>query len=95
MTIRISSRGCTVCGYPDFEALDEHGHTTFEICPCCGNESGYEYQAEVDADHLQRLRQHWYFDDGGRWWSTGARAPENWDALAQLERAGLNVTPKA
>jgi hypothetical protein len=84
-----------VCGYPDFEALDAHDYTTFEICPCCGNDSGYGYQAEMDEDHLQRLRQHWYFDEGGRWSDSIVRAPENWDARTQLERAGLNVKPKA
>ena len=95
MIVRISSRGCPVCGYPDFDALDEHGCTTLEICPCCGVEAGYGYDAEVDADHLQRLRQHWYFDEGGSWSDSITHAPENWDARAQLERAGLTVTPKA
>ena len=95
MTVRISSRGCPVCGYPDFDALDEHGFTTFEICPCCGVESGYGYDADVDAEHLQRLRRHWFVAEGGRWWDTITPAPVGWDARAQLERAGLHVETTA
>jgi hypothetical protein len=43
----------------------------------------------VDADHLQRLRRHWFVEEGGRWWSTIQAAPAGWDARVQLERADL------
>ena len=91
MTIRISSRGCPVCGYPDFDALDELGCTTFEVCPCCGVESGYGYGADVDVEHLQQLRWHWFVEQGGRWQCSITRAPAGWDARTQLKRAGLQV----
>ena len=91
MTVRISSRGCPVCGYPDFDALDEHDRTTFEICSCCGVESGYGYGADVDPQHLHRLRRHWFVEERGRWWDAVSHPPADWDARAQLERAGLYV----
>ena len=91
MTIRVSSHGCPVCGYPDFDALDEFGCTTFDICPCCGVESGHGYGADVDSEHLLHLRRHWLVEERGRWWSTISHAPTGWDARAQLERAGLYV----
>lgn len=91
MTARVSSRGCPVCGYPDFDALDEVGCTTFDICPCCGVESGYEYGPDVVAKHLEELRRHWFVEESARWWSTTTPAPAGWDACAQLDKAGLPV----
>jgi hypothetical protein len=34
---------CPVCAYPDLggPAYDDTGCPTFEICPCCGVEFGY------------------------------------------------------
>jgi len=89
MTVHVSAKGCPVCGYPEFDALDEFGCTTFQICPSCGVESGYGYGADVDSEHLQKLRRQWFVEERGHWWSTARPAPDGWDAQTQLERAGF------
>lgn len=47
--------GCPVCGYFEFTALDSFGCTTFEICQCCGYESGLDYQSDASYEHLLKL----------------------------------------
>ncbi|MGK9234648.1 hypothetical protein KXS07_17825 [Inquilinus limosus] len=74
--------GCPVCGFPDVAAYDEHGCATFEICPCCGIEFGYD---DATTSHSE-LRARW-IAGGKRWWSERERPP-GWDADAQLARIG-------
>jgi hypothetical protein len=93
MKIKIQSRGCPVCGFPDFEALDAIGSPTWEICPSCGCESGYEYQEEEDEGRLVELRRQWFVDEGSVWWSSSRKAPSTWNAKLQLEAAGFTVPP--
>ncbi len=54
---KISQQGCPVCGFIEFTALDEHGCTTFDICPSCNCESGYEYQADSPPERFKELRK--------------------------------------
>lgn len=89
--MQIAPRGCPVCGFPDFEALDHDGYTTFEICPSCGTESGYDYDAEVSDEHLMNLRRHWFFKKAGAWWSSHHAKPMGWDARDQLVQAQLAI----
>jgi hypothetical protein len=90
MKIRVAARGCPVCGFPDFDALDGRS-TTFEICPSCGVESGYAYQEEIEEEHLLRLRRHWFIEEEGRWWSSNSEPPEGWNPHTQLLNAGLSI----
>jgi hypothetical protein len=82
----VSNNTCPVCGYPDlFEpAYDEHGYSSFEICPCCGIEFGYH-------DHTlthRELRRRW-IEAGMRCWSTSRLPPEGWNPIEQLRSAGM------
>jgi hypothetical protein len=83
------SSGCPICGFPDVDAYDEHGYATFEICPCCGIEFGYEDAAPSHSGRRARwieLRAQW-IAGGKRWWSERERErPPGWDADAQLTR---------
>jgi hypothetical protein len=82
--------GCPVCGYPDFVAFeDKLGVTTYEICPCCGVQSGYEYGEKATTDDFSRLRQKWISERGGAWWSNAHKQPEGWDHISQMTEAGL------
>lgn len=84
--------GCPVCGYPDFVAFDDtFGLTTFEICPCCGVQSGYEYGEDSAISDFLRLRQTWIGERGGTWWSEAHSQPDGWDYDAQLMKAGLGT----
>jgi hypothetical protein len=91
MKVRVESRGCPVCGYPDFQALAETGGVTYDICPSCSAESGYEYMLEVEESHLEKLRARWFIEKGGAWWSRNQKPPEGWSASEQLIRAGLSI----
>lgn len=89
--MKIAAKGCPVCGFPDIDALDDAGCTTFEICPACGCESGYEYQAEVRDDHLAAIRRRWLFEEKGRWWCSLKSPPPNWSAAEQMRKAGIAI----
>lgn len=85
-----SQTGCPVCGYPDFQVFDEYGLTTFEICPACGSQSGYEYSEKSNEQDFLRLRRSWVIDRDARWFSS-TPAPEDWDAQEQISNAGLSI----
>ena len=91
MKRKIESRGCPVCGFPEFQALDNSRRVTWEICPACSAESGYEYQAETEEEHLFDLRRRWFVERGGAWWSPHQKSPAGWNAREQLQKAGLSV----
>ena len=78
---------CPVCGYPELDdpAYDEYGCSSYEICPCCGTQFGYD---DTEKSHFQ-LRVEWV-QQGGRWWSSTLETTENWDAERQLFKAGLS-----
>jgi hypothetical protein len=75
---------CLVCGFPELEEppYDETGTATFEICPCCGIEFGYQ---DAKRSHAE-LREEW-IKAGMKWWYQDP--PPGWDAKAQLRKAGL------
>jgi predicted RNA-binding Zn-ribbon protein involved in translation (DUF1610 family) len=72
---------CPVCGYAGLEeaAYDEQNCASFEICPSCGTEFGYQDATRSHAD----LRSAWV-QNGMRWASRSVGAPPNWDPVAQL-----------
>ena len=76
---------CPVCGWPELSEppYDEFGSASFEICPCCGVEFGYD--DEVKGETHQQARARW-IADGMKWWSTSRPAPEGWNASLQLAR---------
>lgn len=95
MIVRISAQGCPVCGHPAIDVLDNFKCATFEICPCCGVESGYEFGTEVTLKHLEKLRYRWFVEQGGQWWSTAIPAPADWNARIQMEKLGLDFSAKS
>jgi hypothetical protein len=63
--------------------------STYDICPCCGFQSGVDGIGWDRAERNRTLRRRW-IESGANWWSS-ARAPEsNWNALEQLQAAGLD-----
>lgn len=71
---------CRICGYlPPEPPWGINGDApTFEICPCCGVEWGYEDVSQTSAD---RFRQRWLA--GGAPWQD-KRTPQ--DGLGVQER---------
>jgi len=72
---------CLVCGYDSLDEppYDEFGCSSFEICPCCGTEFGYDDSSVKHAE----LRGKW-INTGKKWWSNNVSKPEDWDAEKQL-----------
>lgn len=77
---------CPVCGYPNLDEApyDQHGCPTYNICPCCGTEFGYD---DARSSHA-RLRERW-IANGMSWWSSYLRPPGHWDPASQLKNAAL------
>lgn len=75
---------CRVCGYlsgtPPWG--DDGKCPTYEICPCCGVEYGYEDSSVIG---VKRYREQWVAS-GGKW-QDAKEKPENWSLENQLKRA--------
>ncbi len=85
--------GCLLCGYQDYQAF-ENGVTLFEVCPCCGSQSGYTYSGKGDETaHLEAVRANWFHTEHARWWSSLMPTPPNWDAKDQLLTARIPLPP--
>src|SRR5690242_9627568 len=81
---------CPVCGYDRLPrpAYHESGAASFQICPCCGVQFGYE---DTRFPHAA-LRRIW-LEGGGTWYSDATQPPDDWNAMQQLRRAGLAADP--
>lgn len=77
---------CPVCGYPalDEPAYDSFGCASYNICPSCGTEFGYDDTTKKHAD----LRRKW-IDSGMNWWSKNTPEARGWDPKKQLTNAGF------
>ena len=77
---------CRVCGYYlDDPPWAEDGHTpTYEICPCCAVEFGYE---DYTVESAKQYRENWIRK--GVIWFDPEQKPVAWDLQAQLK----NVPP--
>jgi len=73
---------CPVCGY---DALSDPAHNTFEICPCCGVQFGYD---DFNTSH-DELRRQW-LKKGAPWFNPAIKPPPGWDVYTQLRKAKLN-----
>ena len=77
---------CPVCGFtgltvPPYDELD---CPSYEICPCCGTEFGYD---DASLTHAE-LRKRW-IQDGMKWYSRHSGPPRGWNAQQQLNKAKM------
>lgn len=85
MTDAVATYVCPVCGWPELDepAYDQYGSSSFDICPCCGTQFGYQDARRTHAD----LRAEWIA--GGMPWSSRAvPEPDGWESSSQLRAAG-------
>jgi hypothetical protein len=75
-------RLCPVCGYPELSdpPYDAHGCSSFEICPSCGTEFGYD---DSSTSHSE-LRAAWV-QGGMAWWCTTRPPPPGWNPAEQMK----------
>lgn len=69
---------------------DQFGSPSFEICPSCGFEFGFDDHpgASGSATSFAEHRQGWVAGGCG-WWSRADRRPIGWSGPEQLAQAGL------
>lgn len=78
---------CLVCGYPELtKPYGDFFRPSYEICPCCGYQYGYDDYIWTPIDRRQK-----WMDDGMRWWSHDG-PPDDWDPQQQLRR--LEAMPR-
>lgn len=72
---------CRVCGMPQDEPpWGEDGRTpSFDICPCCGAEFGYE---DCTPAAIRRYRGEWVA--AGMKWFEPKQKPQTWNAEEQI-----------
>ncbi|MBC2605749.1 hypothetical protein [Pelagicoccus albus] len=87
----IETKGCPICGYEGIDAFDSHGCSTFEICSCCGCESGYEYNENSTDERITELRKEWRIGRDGSWWCKRTKPEKDWDPDIQMKRAGIEL----
>jgi hypothetical protein len=79
---------CPVCGWPHLHLppRSESGGASFELCPCCGFEFGFDDDDEGLTYEAARAR---WVAAGMPWWSLSRAVPDDWNPAQQLARAGL------
>jgi hypothetical protein len=81
---------CPVCNYPLRIPAWHDGLPSFDICPCCGTQFGYDDCCGGDVN----ARAAWYRQARARWiaggmvWWSPYPAPAGWDARMQLAAVG-------
>ncbi len=77
---------CPVCGYKGLREppRDRAGNPSFEICPSCGTEFGYDDATATPSD----LRIRW-LKSGAPWFSKSTPPAKNWNPVMQLRAAKL------
>ncbi|WP_227940235.1 hypothetical protein [Alkalihalobacillus deserti] len=79
---------CNVCG---FKGLDrpqyfEDKYPSFDICSCCGFQSGFD---DDDQGYTFDSYRNKWINEGAEWFDKNRR-PKNWDLRKQLKQ--INIT---
>jgi len=78
---------CRVCGYVNKRPFyDEMDHAEFDICPCCGCESGIEDSTKEGEQNYRK----WWIQEGTKWFHPELK-PENWNLEEQLRRIEVDL----
>ena len=81
---------CPVCGYPNLreEPRSPTNGASYEICPSCGFQFGFDDEDQEISD--EQWRQRW-IEMGMPWTSAGQKPPPDWNPREQLKRV---IDPK-
>ncbi|MGG5737376.1 hypothetical protein [Bacillus cereus group sp. IBL03679] len=74
---------CLVCGFNELlePPYDEDGDPSYEICPCCGFQFGFD---DCDQGHtFVKYRKKW-LEEGGVWFINESK-PAEWSLEEQLK----------
>ncbi|MDD5005040.1 MAG: hypothetical protein PHS93_00870 [Candidatus Omnitrophica bacterium] len=77
---------CPVCGYEGLKdpPYSETREPSYEICPCCGFEFGFD--TENCKDSYSKFRLKWI--ENGASWFLPDKKPKDWDLNKQLKNIG-------
>jgi hypothetical protein len=78
---------CRICGLRQINPPwgDDNKSPSFEICPCCNVEFGYE---DCNLDTIRSFRTRWMQD--GALWSDLKTKPLNWSLKEQMKNIPTN-----
>ena len=91
IAISMNKHGCPICGFADITVLDDFNCTTFEICECCGSESGAEFDLHSTPEHLAKIRRKWVKQGNCKWWGNKKLIPQNWNPKEQMQLANIEI----
>ncbi len=76
---------CPVCGWVELKKPPRSETTggSYEICPCCGFQFGYDDEDQGISDEEWRRR---WIAKGMPWFARTRLPPPGWDPLEQLRR---------
>jgi len=79
---------CPICGFQglDEAPYDEDLNASYDICPCCGVEFGYD-DFKNDNVKFEIARNKW-ISNGAKWFNKNKK-PKNWILEAQLKNTEL------
>lgn len=74
---------CPVCGFDKLQEIpfDKKNNPSYEICPCCGFEFGFE--GDNSKHTFNQYREQW-LEEGAKWFREDAK-PKDWTLKKQLE----------
>ena len=79
---------CPVCGFKGLKEVPYgHNNPSYEICPCCGFEFGFDSAGNKDL--FIKFRQRW-IKNGAQWFIQKLK-PEHWDLKEQLRNVDKGV----
>jgi hypothetical protein len=75
---------CPVCGWDQLteEPYDRDGNPSYEICPCCGFEFGFDDGSRQETFAVYRKK---WLEKGATWFDPDA-CPAHWDLSRQLRK---------
>jgi hypothetical protein len=78
---------CPICGYDklDEKPYDNDGNPSYEICPCCGFEFGFDDESEGKS--FEGYREEW-LHNGVEWFDLKLK-PKDWNLKTQLKNINI------
>ena len=75
---------CPICGFDGLkeEPFSKKNEPSFEICPCCGFEFGFNGENNVAS--FNAYRKQWISEGAG--WFMKELEPKNWNYKKQLDQ---------
>lgn len=85
----MNNHTCSICGFPELDQPvrdPDTGAPSFDICPSCGCEIGYD---DVTQQEMDRYRRDWVKQ--GALWFRDESKPPGWNLRNQLKSIGVNL----